>query len=217
MAGYSDIEKYDRSVFEYLSTISGKIVYAPTQTAVRTITKQEKFSDKKPWNFISFYRNPTFEIDWNRMNNPATVLGDMVRVKDIDGDTRAARYVQNIPVNLTYNVEIWASKATEVQTLATALITKIYMQDQVLEVPINPDGEDGRFHILDVVWSDNSDLERETEIGKIYRHTISFTVDARITLTTEINTKKFCCVPLDIYEGDLDEYIMKMEDNSHED
>ena len=73
----TEIEKYDRAVFEYLTTISGKIVYAPTQMAFRTITKREQFSDKKPWNFISYYRNPSFEVDWNRMNNPATVTGDL--------------------------------------------------------------------------------------------------------------------------------------------
>lgn len=199
---YSDIEKYDRAVFEYLSTISGKIVYAPTQMAVRTITKRENFSDKKPWNFISFYRNPLFEVDWNRMNNPATVQGDFTRLSINSEGKREARFVQNIPVNLTYNVELWASKATEVQDMAVALITKIYMTDQVLEAPINPDGENARFHILDVAWNDNSDLERETEIGKIYRHTINFTLDARIILTTDVNTEKFCCIPVNIYENE---------------
>ena len=207
----TDIEKFDRAVFEYLTYISDKIVYAPTQTAVRTITKNEKFSDKKPWNFISFYRNPLFDVDWDRMNNPATTTGDFVRLSLIDGERREARYVQNIPVNLSYSVEIWASKATEVMELATALITKIFMQDQVLLVPINPDGEDGRFHILDVSWNDNSDIERETEIGKIYRHTISFTIDARVTLTTDVPTKRLCTVPVNIYEE-----ILKMEENENE-
>ena len=202
----SEIEKYDRAVYAYLSTISDKIIYAPTQMAVRTITKREGFSDKKPWNFISYYRNPSFEIDWSRMNNPATVTGDFVRLQgSLTDDTvvRQARYVQNIPVNLTYNIEIWASKAVEVQELAIKLISKIYMSDQVLEVPINPDGEDGRFHILDVSWTDNSDLERETEIGKIYRHTISLTVDARITLVRDTETKKLCCeMPINIYDNE---------------
>lgn len=196
----TEIEKYDRSVYAYLSTISDKIVYAPTQAALRTITKRPEFLDDKPWNFISFYRTPLFEVDWSRMNNPGTVSGDFVRLRELRGGSREARYVQNIPLNLVYNVDIWASKNTEVQALATELITKIYMQDQVLEVPINPDGEDGRFHILDVAWNDNSDLERETEIGRIYRHTINFTIDARITLTRDVNTTKFCSVPVDIYE-----------------
>ena len=202
----TEIEKYDRAVYEYLSYISPKIVYAPTSTAIRTITKKEKFEDKKPWNFISFYRNPQFQVDWSRMNNHTAVVGDFVSLKGNSDESRVARYVNNIPVNLTYNIELWASRAQEVQNLATNLITKIYMQDQVLEVPINPDGELGRFHILDVEWTDNSDLERETEIGRIYRHTISFAVDARITLVRDVATKKFCCVPVNIYEeyeGDI--------------
>lgn len=195
----SDVEKYDRAVYEYLSTISPKIVYVTTQKAIMTISKKEQFSDKTPWSFISYYRDPSFDIDWNRMNNPATISGDFVRLREVEGDRRA-QYVMNIPVNLTYNVNIWASRTTTVQGLAIDLITKIFMTDQVLEVPINPEGEMGRFHILDISWTDNSDIEREADIGKIYRHTISFTIDARITHTREINTKKFCCVPVDIYE-----------------
>lgn len=203
----TDIEKFDRAVFEYLTTISDKIVYAPTQEALRTITKREKFVDKKPWNFISYHRTPSFDVNWDRMNNPATVTGDFTRLTKITDNLREARYVQNIPVNLTYNVELWASKNTEVLEMATALITKIYMQDQVLEVPINPEGEDGRFHILDISWNDNSDIERETEIGKIYRHTIGFTIDARIILTTDVATTKFCAVPADIYEFNLSDLV----------
>lgn len=197
---HSEIEQYDRAVFDYLATLSDKIVYAPTQKAVRTITKREQFSDKKPWNFISFYRTSNFEVDWSRMNNPATVTGDFTRLSLNEEGQRVAQYVQNIPVNLTYNVDLWASKNQEVQLMAIDLITKLYMQEQVLNVPINPDGENGRFHILDISWSDNSDIERESEIGKIYRHTISFTIDSRLTLVREVNTTKICCIPVDIYE-----------------
>lgn len=196
----TELEKYDRSVWEYLSSINEKIVYAPTDKALRTITKREQFSDKKPWNFISYYRAPSFDIDWSRMNNPATISGDLTSVRGSSNLDRLATYVQNIPVNLTYNVELWASKATQVQEDSIALISKLFMEDQVLEVPINPDGEDGRFHILDVSWSDNSDLERETEIGKIYRHTVNFTIDARITLKRDVSTMRFKCVPVSIYE-----------------
>lgn len=197
----SDIEKYDRAVWEYLSTISPKLVYAPTQTAFRNITKREEFSDKKPWNFISFHRSSTFDIDWSRMNNPATITGDRVGIYDTGNKTLKSTRVHHLPVNLEYVVDLWASKAVEVQIMATSLISKIYMQEQVLEVPINPGGELGRFHILDVSWSDNSDIERETEIGKIYRHTISFTIDAKITLVREEEQYKFCHrIPIDIYE-----------------
>lgn len=201
----TDIEKFDRAVYAYLSTISTKVVYAPTQTALRTITKKENFSDKKPWNFISFHRSPSFEINWSRMNNPATVTGDYVRKSPLqpDIDPVDGHYVHNIPVNLTYEIEIWASKATEVLALSTALISKIFMEEQVLHVPIDPDADFGRFHILDVSWTDNSDLERETEIGKIYRHSISFTIDARVLLVREVSMPPFAAdvMPEDIYEN----------------
>ena len=75
------------------------------------------------------------------------------------------------------------------------------MTNQVIKVPINPDGEMGRFHLLDISWEDNSDIERESEIGKIYRHTINFTIDARLTLTSEKISEKFCCdIPVNIYD-----------------
>lgn len=196
----TEIEKYDRAVYAYLSTITDKLTWSTTQNALKTMTKREKFEDKKPWNFISYYRTPSFEVDWNRMSNPATISGDFVRLSGYPDGSREARYVQNIPLNLTYNVDIWASKNSEVQKLAIDLITKLYMQDQVLEVPINPDGELGRFHLLDITWVDNSDIERESDIGKIYRHTINFTVDARLSLVRDTKTTKFSCVPVDIYE-----------------
>lgn len=199
----TDIEKFDRAVYSYLSSISEKIVYAPTNAAVKTITKREKFSDNKPWNFISFYRDSHFDIDWSRMNNYGTRVGDMVQLtRDTETLEREARYVQNIPLNLTYQVDLWASKAVEVQKMSTSLISKLFMEDQVLEVPINPDGENGRFHMLDISWNDNSDLERESEIGKIYRHTIEFTVDGRLTLINDVQTVRFKCgsIPINIYE-----------------
>lgn len=197
----TDIEKFDRAVYQYLTSISDKIVYAPTQSAIKTITKREKFSDNKPWNFISYYRDSQFDVDWNRMNNPATISGDRIRLGGLPGsDLLKAEYVQNIPLNLSYDVNIWASKNTEVLDLSVALISKLYMQEQVIKVPINPDGELGRFHLLDITWSDNSDIERETEIGKIYRHTISFTIDARLTLKRDVKIDRFQEVPVDIYE-----------------
>ena len=197
----TDIEKFDRAVFEYLTDISPKIIYAPTGTAVKTITKKEKFSDDKPWNFISYYRDSDFDIDWSRMNNPATLYGDRISLGGIPETNKVRqRFVQNIPLSLTYDINLWASKNTEVQEMAVALISKIFMKNQVIEVPINPDGEMGRFHLLDISWNDNSDIERESDIGKIYRHTVSFTIDARITLTREKVSEKFCCVPVNIYD-----------------
>lgn len=200
----TDIEKFDRAVWEYLLEISDKIVYAPTQTALTLMTKREKFSDKKPWNFLSFYREPQFEVDWERMNNPGVITGDNVHVVADENGKRHARYVQSVPLDLTYNVNIWASKSVEALEIATKLFSKVFMDgpDQVLIVPINPDGEPGRFHINDVSWVDNSDIERESEIGKIYRHTIQFTVDARVLLVRDVKTTQFYPegVPVNIYE-----------------
>lgn len=198
----SELEKYDRAVYAYLAPLATHIVYSTTSNAVKLVNKKEEKLFKEPiWNFISYYRNPTFEIDWTRMNNPGTVSGDLVRVRgERVGPSVEARYVQNLPVNLTYNVDLWASKEMKVQEMAISLISKLFMQDQVIEVPINPDGEIGRFHLLDVSWSDNSDLERETDIGRIYRHTINFEIDARLTLVRDEAMFKLCHnIPISIY------------------
>ena len=202
----TDLEIYDRSVFEYLSAVidTEYIVYAPTDNAIRTITQREQFKDKTPLRFISFYRNPTFDIDMSRYNSAAAIRGDIVQRRIDENGKFQGVAVANIPVNLTYQVDLWASKNTLVQELAIDLITRLYMQSQVLTAPMNPDSEEpARFHFVDITWEDNSDIESEIDRGKLYRHTISFTIDSRIKLVKPITTEKFCCcgdLPLDIYE-----------------
>lgn len=195
----TDIELLDKAVYMYLYSINDKVCYSVTSKAHQTITKNSKHQDKIPLTFISFYRSPNFDIDMGRYNFTMTQLGDNVRLSG-DDYQRTARYVQSLPINVTYQVDLWAAKETSVQELAIDLITKIYMDRQVLIADMNPDGEPARFHIQDVTWVDNSDLELENEKGKIYRHTVTFTVPTVIKLTKDIPTTKFTCVPVDIYE-----------------
>lgn len=196
----SDIQLYDKAVYDYLYQIIPRVVYAPTDKASYTITKNPEYKDKVPFPFISFYRNPSLDIE-NERQTDERVKGTFLRLRE-DNVTkeREARYVCSIPVSLTYQVDIWATKATVLLDYAEQLIMDLLSARPVLIVPINFEGEDGRFHILDVSWSDNSDLEEEKEHGRLYRHTITFTIDARIKRLIEKKTTKVTCPDIDIYE-----------------
>lgn len=198
----TDLEIYDRAVWAYLSSISDKIVYSPTSTAIQNITKKENFKDNIPFTFISYYRAPSFDIDDpNRAQFTTANLGDMTRLtRDTVTGRRTAQYVCNIPVNISYQVDIWSAKATKVQEMAIALVSKLYISNPVIHAPMNPDSEDARFHIIDIEWTDNSDLEVENDRGRLYRHTINFTIDARIKLVNNVDSPQVACVPVDIYE-----------------
>ena len=198
----TDIEIYDRAIYEYLMSISDKIIYSTTSRAFKNMTKQMKYEDYVPYNMISFYRDPNFAIDTDRYHFTGAVFGDFTRLTADSEGNREARYVHNLPVNLTYQIDIWAPKEVIVQETAIKLISKIHMENQVVIAPMNPDGEEARFHITNVEWVDNSDLEEEDDRGKIYRHTVSITIDSRIKLTRDVSTQRFRCVPIDIYEDE---------------
>lgn len=200
----TDIERYDTAVYAYLDGIGASTTYSPTSKARLQITKLKTNNEKIPWGFISFYRSPTFEIDISRDSYAARNIGDYVSSVLTAANQVTGTYVHNIPVNLTYNIDIWAATNSKVQELALAVLAKLAFTDRVLTAPINPDGEDARFHILDLEWVDNSDIENEEDIGRIYRHTISFTIDARIKLVRTSTTTVFdySKLPICIYEGD---------------
>lgn len=196
----TDIEIYDRAMHGYLSTITKNVIYSITSKAFQNMAKDAKYKDYIDYSMISFYRSPDFDIDLSRYQFSGAVFGDFVRLTEDEKKKREARYVHNLPVNLTYQVDIWATKETNVQDTATRLISKLFMQKQVLVAPMNPDLEEARFHIIDVKWSDNSDLEEENERGKLYRHTISVTIEAQIKLTEDVETTQFICDYVNIYD-----------------
>lgn len=203
----TDIEIYDRGIYEYLSYISPNIVYAPTSIAHRKIAEYEKHHDQTPWSFISFYRDPTFEFDTDRLNFTSMRLGQVVQFEiDPDEKKQYVKYVQDMPVNLTYQVDIWAAKMDTVLRLAIRLMSQLQMRAPVLKVPMNPGGEEARFYFLDITWQDNSDIESERDKGKIYRHTFTFKVDARIKLVRDvIAADPLCNMPIELYEEVTDD------------
>ena len=201
----TDLEIYDRSLYSYLQEFGTQVAYSPVDTAMKTVAKRQKNSDHVPWSFISFYRDPSIEIDYSRSNFTAMDLGAVTRVAIDTTDDRfmSAQYVQSIPVNIGYQVDIWAPKASRVQELAIGLVCKLHTYGPVLHAPMNPDGEDARFHLIDVRWSDNSDLVNEDNIGRIYRHTVSFTLEGQVKRVIDRRSPIIREIPIDIYEGDI--------------
>lgn len=191
MPNITDIELYDRAVVNYLKGVNKKVVFAPTDLAEYTITKKYNApEDKIPYPFISVYRDPDIPIDWSRYSSH-TIRSDFTRLSSTEEGSRVARYVHSIPVTLSYLVDIWGVKSTEVLEISQSLLLKLTITNPVLYVPINPDGENGRFYIEGVGLVDNSDIESEEDKGRLYRHTFTFSIDARIKLIKDMETTQF--------------------------
>jgi hypothetical protein len=110
-------------------------------------------------------------------------------------------YVHSIPVNLLYQVDVWAARQTELLSLSQDILIDLRSARRVLQVPMNPDEELARFSINDVTLTDNSDLESETDTGKVYRHTLSFVIEGYITKVRRPQIPRFNPnVGADIYE-----------------
>ena len=176
----TDIELYDRAVVSYLREISPKVVFAPTDLAEYTISKKYNIpEDRIPYPFISVYRDPHIPIDWSRYSSH-TIRSDFTKLSSTSEGSRIAQYVHSIPVTLSYQVDIWGVKSTDILELSQSLLLKLTVLNPVLYVPMNPEGTNGRFCIEGVDLVDNSDIESEEDRGRLYRHTFVFTIDARI-------------------------------------
>jgi hypothetical protein len=204
----TDIELYDKALYKYLYPVSqGKLVYAPTDRAFYTFVKRNpEYKDKIPFPLVSYYRDPNIPIDMNRYSNQA-IKGTFTKLTTVDTDSkeRDATYIHSLPVTLSYTVDMWSSKAEDVLEISQQLLIKLTIKNPVLIVPINPDGEDGRFHILDVNLVDNSDIENEENTGRLYRHTFSFNINAWIKNVEVIRNGAWSC-PEIVVTDDLSIY-----------
>lgn len=205
----TDIERYDRSIATYLFGITDKLVYAPTSKARREVTKLYSYDETKPkdhipWAFISYYRHPQFVFDAMRDGFANRMVGDNVGQKMIMNRIVKTTYVRALPINLTYSVDIWSGTHRHVLELAGEVASRLYFNERVLTSPVDVGNENARFEILDLDWTDNSDIESEEDIGRIYRHTFTFSIPAIIKSVRETRTYPldFSSILIDIYEGD---------------
>lgn len=190
----SDIERYDRAIAEYITTVSKRVVYAPTDRAAYTITKRSKGnSDNIPYPFVSFYRDPAIPIDHGRYGN-MVIKGSYAGMKSSTNSVyRTASYQHSIPVTLTYQIDIWGVKSTEILVMSQKLLMKLTVTNPVLVAPMDDEGTVGRFHILDVSLVDNSDIVSEEDQGRLYRHTITFTLAAWLRELEDTETTAWVC------------------------
>jgi len=192
-------------VYAYLKDVCDRVVYSTTDKAIKEASRQGFIpNDKTPWGFISYHRDPTFNIDWDRDNYSMRITGARLKTLKTQEGKYTSVYSQAFPVNISYTVDLWAATNKRVQELGMALAAKLMLQDPVMMAPIEYNGSDARFHITSIEWVDNSDLEGEYEHGKIYRHSVSFTVAAHMQLVTYLSTRPFdyTSIPIEIYEGD---------------
>lgn len=190
----SDFELYDEAVVLYVKNVIPRVVYASTDRASYTIVKNNpKYKDNIPYPFASVYRDPSMPIDWGRYNKSA-IKGHFLRLTtSTKTSVRTARYVHSIPVTLTYQVDIWGVRSIDILPLSQKLLLELTVNHPVLYVPINPEGEMGRFHLLDVNLVDNSDIESEESKNRLYRHTYTFTVNAWIKDIKDIERAPWKC------------------------
>ena len=204
----TDIEIYDRAVYAYLNTIADRIIYAPADIAIREITKKYPGSTENTgWCFISYYRDPSFEIDYSRDSFSARQIGDRAtRAYDPETGKLSMTTLRTIPVNLSYTVDIWAARNATVQEVAINLVHQIQTNPSsaVFKASMGLNEEAVRYHFQSLEWTDNSDLVNDTEHGRIYRHTISFTLAANLkwVTTTQKTPFEYTNIPIVIYEGD---------------
>jgi hypothetical protein len=147
----ADITLYDRSIQQYLLNHNEFVYYAPTDKAKEKNSKSNGDTTKYP--FISFYRDPDISIDESRANNANIVRGDLTKraYKTSPSDELFSYdYVHSIPVNLMYQVDIWAARQSEVLELAQSVLIDLRSARRVLHVPMNPEGELGRFSFDDI-------------------------------------------------------------------
>ena len=197
----SDIELYDLAVFEYVNKVSPRIIYSPTDRAMISIIKKyPEFKDRDPYPFASVYRDPNIQIDNERINNNLRMKYKLRVLSSTKDNIVNVRYLHSIPVTLTYQIDLWSVRATEVLLQSQSLLTKLTVTDPVLFVPINPDGELGRFHILEVNLVDNSDIESEDSLGRIYRHTFNFVIPAWIKDIDDVDSAKWTCPEIVVKE-----------------
>jgi hypothetical protein len=194
MSQISDVQLYDIAVASYLAEVSGfhnRIYYAVTSMAKEKCSKENR--DKTVYPFGSFYREPDLTIDESRFNS-SVIPGFKTRMlvtNNTTGYPFKTEYVHSIPVNLLYQVDVWAARMEDALLISQELLLDLKSIKPVLLVPINPDGENGRFTFLDVSLTDNSDLESEDDNGKVYRYTFSFLIEAYIKNAVQKDSQRF--------------------------
>lgn len=187
MSGLSDFSKYGIALQKILQEVfTGSVIYEPVDTAFEYAQNQTKNNIKFP--FISFYHEPSIEIDKSKMSFPSYHRGKLfekaVAIRDDNNEPtgneneKISKSVQNLYITMRYIFDIWGTTRNTAEKVAEELLFWLYSNQ---ELTIKYFGQDMTFtfNISDNIV-DNTDLTSYHEKGKLYRMSLSVSVDAAL-------------------------------------
>lgn len=194
------IRTYDEHLVKKLESaimkVDGKpvidVIYSPYDLAFEYAMKRQQVVNKNQMKFpmIICHRSSGFEI--SDMTHRVSSLKQTIHYIKYENEAheKVTRSIQVIHVNIPYTIEIITKDETQAFELAQELIF-LFLRDPSIEVPKFvelsdiPDIAKTNFiftALLDNDIADNTDLEAESDIGKLYRLTLSVRVsDAALT------------------------------------
>lgn len=173
------------------------VIYSPYDLAFEYAMKRQQVLDKNKIKFplIICHKSSGFTVS----DMTHRVLGTKIPIYSIDykvtdpdtlEETRVSRYLQVINVDIPYTIDILTKDENQAYELAQEVIF-LLIRDPYVDVPMYrqsssvPSEEKKMFRfalLMENEVSDNTALETESDAGKLYRVTISATVeDAALT------------------------------------
>lgn len=219
------LKTYDKALIsklrERIPVVNGvpvmQVVYAPTNLAFEYAMKRKQVDNTTGTNnqivlpLLSLYRPSGFSLS----DMTHEVLGHRephfyVQYKNTkpDGSTEVlTRNIQRIFVDIPYQLDIWTDSESDMAEVVQSMLF-LFKREQSVDVKqlingiILPDGSDDNADInyiikitLDNNVTDNTDLESESDNGKLYRYTLTFMLeDAILIRDTSLGHAKFISV-----------------------
>jgi hypothetical protein len=188
---FSTFDTSIKDLIQYM--FSGKVIISPVDEAFDYAFKQTSGDVKFP--FISLYRNPNITIDdknngidqfhdGESIQNPMIIYNEDGSIK---GTTdKLAKNQHSLYIILEYQVEVWATTKKDVEQATQELIFWLKENQQV---SANIMGDDLTFSFnMDPQIVDNSDLSLYNSQGKIYRYTLSISMQGVLFRTKNFFT-----------------------------
>lgn len=195
-----NIEAYDNSIEQKLKSIFPNVVYADTERALKESAEDNNGAVKLP--LISVYRTESkLSIDSGHLSMPAHKFGR--KAHDYPGPSDLT--TQSIPLDITYQVDIWSVDRSHCDNIYRELL--FYLIDcpnLTVEIP-HVGTEDFAMTITDS--STEVDTSSFSDTGRLYRNTITLEFVGRLYRQVEysqINKVKFTL--LDLTKFELKEY-----------
>lgn len=164
---------YDDAVVTKIKPLFANIFYARTEEAFEKSAHMNK--GKVLFPMITFYAD---SIVFNKelYNQARHVFGGRLRYND----NNSRSYLADLPVKITYNMDVWAIKKEEVDTLSSELL--FYLIDNP-KFMIKPPMVELEYEFFLQIEDFNGTMEvvETGEYGRAYRYTVTFSFpEARV-------------------------------------